>query len=163
MPTPTDPQGSPRQVPTTAAKSSQPAISKQPEKQPSMDPWAAPVEPSAEVKAAESEVMAASFAGLEGDAWGSNTFGQERGQPKAEAEPIGLAKGKAMAGEEPMGKATDSPTTGGAALAQNMSSNAAQGEQHCYRLLHARLGNTLFICNKLASSIVALCLTLQRF
>lgn len=134
MPTPTDPQGSFGQPPTTAPKSSQPVTSRQPEKQPSIDPWAAPVEPSAEVKATESEVMAASFAGLEGDAWGGNAFGQDRGQPEAEAEPIGLAKGKAMAGEEPMGKAMDSSTkgspTGGAALTQNMSVNAAQGE-HC--------------------------------
>lgn len=157
MPTPTDPQGSPRQAPTNGPKLSQPATSKQPEKQPSLDPWAAPVEPSAEVKATESEVMAASFAGLEGDAWGGNTFGQERGQPKAEAEPIGLAKGKAMAGEEPMGKAADSatmggPTGGGAASPQNMSSNATQGEPCCYRLLHARLADNLVVWNKLAQA-----------
>lgn len=151
MPTPTDPQGSSAQVPAAAPKSSQPATFKQPEKQPSIDPWAAPVEPSAEVKATESEVMAASLAGLEGDAWGGNTFGQERGQPMAEAEPIGLAKGKAMAGEEPMGKAMDSSTkgtpSGEAGVAQNTSFNAAQGEHCCYRLLHARLANNLVMTN----------------
>lgn len=135
--TPSDPWGSPTQSSVAAPKSSQPATTKQPETPASIDPWAAPVEPSAEVKATERGVMAASLAGLEGDAWGGSAFGQDMGQPMAGAEPTGKAadtsaKGKSMAGAQPMGKASDTLAkgrpTGEAASAQDMSFQAAQGE-----------------------------------
>ena len=134
---PSDPWGSSTQSPT-ASKSAHPATSKQPETQPSIDAWATPVEPSPEVKATESEVLAASLAGLEGDAWGGSTFGQDRGQPMAAVEPIGraadaLAKGKPMAGAEPVGEATDTMAKGrpiGEAEPSNhLSSVATPGEQ----------------------------------
>lgn len=144
--TPSDRWGLSTQSPVAAPKSSQPATTKQPETQASIDPWAAPIEPSAEVKATESEVMAASLAGLEGDAWGGSAFGQDMGQPMAGAEPTGKvadtsAKGKPMAGAQPMGKATDTLAKGrpigGAGPAQDMSFQAAQGEHLLYWPLHA--------------------------
>ena len=145
--TPSDPWGSSTQSPVAAPKSGQPATApKQPATQASIDPWAAPVEPSAEVKATESEVMAASLAGLEGDAWGGSAFGQDMGQPMAGAQPIGKAadasaKGKAMGGVQPMGKATVTPAVGKpigqAEPAQDMNFKTGQGELCCYWPLHA--------------------------
>ena len=149
-PTPSDPWGSSTQSPMTAPKLGQPATApklgqpatapKQPATQASIDPWAAPVEPSADVKATESEVMAASLAGLEGDAWGGSAFGQDMGEPMAGAEPVGKAagasaKGKSIGGVEPMGKATVTSAMGKpiglAEPAQDMNLKATQGELFC--------------------------------
>ncbi|KAL0018112.1 hypothetical protein WJX79_001500, partial [Trebouxia sp. C0005] len=62
-----------------------PAPAQQVSKQRSNDPWATPVEPPAEVKAAENELLSATLAGLGGDAWGGNSFGPEMGKPLKEA------------------------------------------------------------------------------
>lgn len=101
----------------SAANFVQPAIAKQPETQPSIDAWATPVEPSAEVKATEKEVLASSLAGLDGDAWGGSSFGPDMGQPMGAAEPTGKAadssaKGKPMAGAQPVGKSADTNLKG---------------------------------------------------
>ena len=111
---PSDLQAPLTQAPA-AADLSQRAAAKQPEAQPSIDAWAAPVEPSAEVKAAENEVLAASLAGLDGDMWGGSTFGQDKGQSAAAAEPVGKtglmsAKGRPMAETEPIRKASETPS-----------------------------------------------------
>ena len=75
---------------TPGAESALPAP--QVSKQRSNDPWATPVEPPAQVKAAENELLSATLAGLGGDAWGGNSFGPEMGKPLKEAgfpqEPI---------------------------------------------------------------------------
>jgi hypothetical protein len=91
---------------TTAAVTAQPAKAaatasaelapaRQVSKQRSNDPWATPVEPPAEVKAAENELLSATLAGLGGDAWGGNSFGPEMGKPLKEAglpqEPMAAA------------------------------------------------------------------------
>ena len=68
---------------TTSADSALPA--QQVSKQRSNDPWATPVEPPAEVKAVENELLSATLAGLGGDAWGGNSFGPEMGKPLKEA------------------------------------------------------------------------------
>ena len=87
--TPIDPKGTSPQPPT--ASFAEPAVAKQPETQPSIDAWATPVEPSAETKATEKEVLASSLAGLDGDAWGGSSFGPDMGQPMGAAEPTGKA------------------------------------------------------------------------
>lgn len=152
---PNDPWGSSTQSPMATPKSGQPAATKQPETQGSIDPWAASVEPSAEVRATESEVMAASLAGLGGDAWGGSAFGQDMGQPMAGAEPVGKAadssaKGTLMAGAQPVGKVTETlakgRSVGEAAPVLDMSSQAAQGEYFCYWPLSASLANIQPIC-----------------
>lgn len=105
-PTPSDPWASLSQSPA-APKSGLPASSKQPQTQPSIDAWAAPVEPSHEVKTAENNVLAASLAGLDGDAWGGSSFGPNMGPAMTGAEPIGKAEGttsKVMPKAEPTGK-----------------------------------------------------------
>ena len=68
-----------------ATPSADSAPAQQVGKRRSNDPWAAPVEPPAEVKAAENELLSATLAGLGGDAWGSNSFGPEMGKPLKEA------------------------------------------------------------------------------
>ena len=175
--TPSDPLGSSAQSPVAAPKPGQPAATKQPETQTSIDPWTAPVEPSAEAKATESEVMAASLAGLEGDAWGGSAFGQDMSQPMAGAVPIGeaadpSAKGNSTAGAQPVGKATDTLAKGRpigeAAPAQDMSVQAAQGEHSCYSPLYARLANNLPVGVNVASglmlsSLVYCCLRVQQW
>ena len=85
--------------PAAAVKLVAAATTKQPETQPSIDAWATPVEPSTEVKAAESAVLASSLAGLDGDAWGGSSFGPDMGLPMSQAPP-----GKSTAEPVPMGK-----------------------------------------------------------
>ncbi|KAL0054820.1 hypothetical protein WJX82_002841 [Trebouxia sp. C0006] len=68
-----------------ATPSAESAPAQQVSKQRSNDPWATPVEPPAEVKAAENELLSATLAGLGGDAWGGNNFGPEMGKPLKEA------------------------------------------------------------------------------
>lgn len=135
--TPSDPWGSSTQSPTAPISAQAATASKQPQTQPSIDPWAAPVEPSAEGKAVESEVLAASIAGLDGDAWGGSTFGQDRLVQMGIAEPTGkapnsLPKGKPMAATGPVGKAAEAVAkgvpAGGAAPGKGVSPMAGQGE-----------------------------------
>ncbi len=75
-----------------ATPSADSAPGQQVSKQRSNDPWATPVEPPAQVKAAENELLSATLAGLGGDAWGGNSFGPEMGKPLKKAalpqEPI---------------------------------------------------------------------------
>ena len=87
--------------PSTPAAASAPAS--QASKQRSNDPWATPVEPPPEVKAAENELLSATLAGLGGDAWG-NSFGPEMGKPLkgAGAAPQSMA----AAAQVPQGKCT---------------------------------------------------------
>lgn len=68
-----------------ATPSADSAPAQQVSKQRSNDPWATPVEPPAQVKAAENELLSATLAGLGGDAWGGNSFGPEMGKPLKEA------------------------------------------------------------------------------
>lgn len=68
-----------------AAPSAESVPARQVSKQRSNDPWATPVEPPAEVKAAENELLSVTLAGLGGDAWGGNSFGPEMGKPLKEA------------------------------------------------------------------------------
>lgn len=141
MPTPTpedtvpsDPWGSSTQSPTAPQAAT---ASKQPQTQPSIDAWDAPVEPSAEGKAVENEVLAASIAGLDGDAWGGSTFGQDRLAQMGIAEPTGkaantLPKGKPMAAAGPVGKAAEAVAMGAPAgeaePEKGLSPNTGQGE-----------------------------------
>ena len=145
--TPSDPWASSTQSPTAPTSAQTPTASKQLQTQPSIDPWAAPVEPSAEgkAKAVENEVLAASIAGLDGDAWGGSSFGQDRLVQLGIAEPTGkaanaVAKGTPMAAAGALGKATDAVAKGGmtgeAEPAKGVSPEASQGGEHSRSLNH---------------------------
>lgn len=129
--TPSDPWGSSTLSPTAPTSPQAAPASKQPQTQPSIDAWAAPVEPSAEGKAVESEVLAAGIAGLDGDAWGRSSFGQDRLAQMGIADPTGKAADTLPKGT-PM--AAKGGPTGAADPTQGVSPKATQGE-HSWRWL----------------------------
>lgn len=105
---------------TSSAATAEAALATQLEKQQTNDPWA--VEPPAEVKQAEQELLTANLAGLGigGDAAWGNSFGPDMGKPMS-SEPEAL-----QTAQTPAVTASQAPTTQEAAPIKSQAKSQAE-------------------------------------